>query len=200
VLHRMVVAGLLALGAGMAWSEPAVGDEPAAGLRYSATSVSDDSSLLRGINFNGVVFPVNANVASDIDLVQVDGAMYYEVPGDATLLDVGVALRWLDGRMHTTVTDYADLVVFDGFMPLVYGRLRAELPWDAFYAAAQAEGMSRNGDHLFDANLLIGWTSPTGFGVETGYRHYRLKLINFDQLDRLDIDLRGPYATIYLHF
>jgi hypothetical protein len=66
--------------------------------------------------------------------------------------------------------------------------------------AAQAEGANQSDDRLLDANLLIGWTSPTGFGVEAGYRHYRLKLINYDQLDRLDIDLRGPYATIYLHF
>jgi len=200
VLHRMVLAGLLALGTGMAWGDPAVGDEPTAELLYSATSVSNGSSLLRGINFNGVVFPVDAHVASDIDLVQVDGAMYCEVRDDAALLDVGVALRWLDGRMRATAANYANLLAFDGFVPLVYGRLRAELPWDAFYAAAQAEGMNRDGDHLFDANVLIGWTSPTGFGFETGYRHYRLKLINYDQLDSLDIDLHGPYATVYLHF
>lgn len=199
MLHRMVVAGLLALGTGMAWADPAV-DETTAGLRYSATSVSNDSTLLRGIDFNGVVFPIDFDVASDIDLTQVDGAMFYEVRAATTQFDTGVALRWMDGRMRMTAADYANLVVFNGFVPLVYGKLRAELPWYSLYAGAQAEGMDRNGDRLLDANLLIGWSSPAGFGVEAGYRHYHLKLINYDQLDRLDLELHGPYTTVYLHF
>jgi outer membrane protein len=196
----MVVAGLLALGTGMAWSAPAASDGLTAGLRYSATAVSNDSTLLRGVNFNGVVFPVDARVLSDIDLTQVDGAMYYEVSGNETVFAVGAALRWLDGTMRMTAAEYSNLVVFDGFMPLVYGRFRVELPWDSFYATAQAEGANRNGDQLLDANVFVGWSSPVGFGVETGYRRYRLKLVDYDQLDHLDIDLRGPYATVYLHF
>jgi hypothetical protein len=196
----MVVAGLLALGTGIAWGAPAASDGLTAGLGYSAAAVSNDSALLRGINFNGVVFPVDARVLSDIDLTQVDGAMYYEVGRAETVFAVGAALRWLDGRMRMTAAEYSNLVVFDGFIPLVYGRFRVALPWDSFYAAAQAEGANRNGDRLFDANVFLEWSSPIGFGIETGYRRYRLKLVDYDQLDRLDIDLRGPYATFYLHF
>jgi len=85
-------------------------------------------------------------------------------------------------------------------LPLVYGRFRVALPWASFYAAAQAEGANRNGDRLLDVNLFVGWSSPIGFGIETGYRRYRLELVDYDQLDRLDIDLRGPYATVSLHF
>jgi outer membrane protein len=200
VFHRMVVAGLLALGAGMAWGDPAAVDETTAGLHFSAAAVSNNSTLLRGVNFNGVVFPVDARVLSDIDLTQVDGAMYYELSDDETSFDVGVALRWVDSRMRMTAAEYADVLAFDGFMPLLYGRLRLELPWDSMYVAAQVEGADRDNERLLDANLLVGWTSPTGLGVETGYRHYRLKLIDYDQLENLDIDLRGPYVAVYLHF
>jgi hypothetical protein len=73
------------------------------------------------------------------------------------------------------------------------------LPWDSFYAATQAEGANRNGDRLLDVNMFIGWSSPVGFAIETGYRRYRLELVDYDQ-PIISIDLRGPYATIYLHF
>ena len=200
MFHRMVVAALLALGTGMAWSDPAASDDLTAGLRYSAAAVSNDSALMRGVSFNGVIFPVDARVLSDIDLTQVDGTVSYEVRDDETLVDVGVALRWVDGRVRMTPAEYSNLVAFDGFLPLVYGKLRVELPWESWFVGAQAEGANRNDDRLLDANLLIGWTSPAGFGIETGYRHYRLKLVNFDQLDRIDLDLRGPYVSVSLHF
>ena len=200
MLHRMVIAGLLALGTGMAWGEWSAGVDTAAGLRYCAASVSENSALQRGINFDGVVLPVGADVADDIDLTQVDGALYYELRDEPMLLDVGLALRWLDGRIQMPAVDYARAVVFDGLVPLLYGRVRIELPWHSLYAAAQAEAMNHGSDRLLDANLLVGWESPSGVALEAGYRHYRLELLHYDQLDHLNIDLSGPYTAIYLHF
>jgi outer membrane protein len=199
MFHRMVIVGLLALGTGTAWGDTLFGSDTN-GLRYAAASVSDDSALQRGVNFNGVVFPIRTHVANDIDLTQADGTLYYERRQHDVLVNLGLALRFLDGSLQMTAADYASRVVFDGFVPLFYGRVRFDLPWYSLYTAMQAEAMSQGSDELLDANLFVGWTSPTGIGVEAGYRRYRLKLHDYDQLDRLDIELSGPYAAIQLHF
>lgn len=124
MLHRMVMAGLLALGTGMAWSDPPVGGD------------TD-------------VFPIAADFA---------------------------------------------------FVPFLYGERRTESSWLSVHTVAQPDDTHRAGERLLDKDLLFGWASATGVSVEAGYRNYRLNLVDYDQFDRLEVDMSGPYATFALHF
>ena len=200
MLHRVVTAGLLALSAGMALAETPAKNPSNHRVGYSATTVSADSGGPRTVDLDGVVFPVDPAVADNIDLTQVDGSVFYQVAGDTTAVDVGLALRYIDGVVRTTVADYGRSERFDGLLPLAYARLRADLPWSTWYAAAQAKAFGQNRDQVVDANVVLGWESGAGVAIEGGYRHYRLKLVNYDQLDRLDVDLSGPYAMVSLRF
>ncbi len=200
MFNRMVVAGCLALGTGMAWSDGSEQRDAGTSVGYSAATVSGDSVVRRGISFDGVIFPVGTDVADDINLTQVDGELFYQAGEGAASLDVGVALRFMDGVLQMNVADYGRYAAFEGLVPLLFSQMRIELPWQRFYVAAQAKGMHHGSDRIEDGNLLLGWQSPRGIGVQAGYRHYRLKLNDYDELERLDIDLSGPYASLSIAF
>jgi hypothetical protein len=200
VLHRVVTAGILALGAGIALAETPAQDDSTNHVGYVAGAVSGATNVPRGVDFNGVVFPLDTDVADDIDLTQVDGAVFYELSGAATALEVGMALRLIDGVVELTAADYGRWAQFDGVLPLAYARLRLDLPWSTFYSAVQAKAYQWNRDEMIDATMLLGWASNSGVAVEAGYRHYRLRLVDYDQLEQLDVDLSGPYAMLSLRF
>jgi len=168
-------------------------------LRYAALAVSSDSSQPRGIDFNGLIFPVSTVIGSDIDLTQVDGVVYAELADIGVSLDIGFALRYLDGAVDMIDTNRGDRAEFDGVVPLLFGKARIDV-WHDIYTAAEVSGVTADGERVLDASLLVGWTSPAGVGIQTGYRSYRLKLADYDQVDRLDVDVSGPYASIEFHF
>ena len=230
--HRILYAGILALGTGMSWGDTglvagyavaavttvdvpadrAPADDanerasialdpsaPNVHLRYAANSVSSDSTLPRGIDFNGVTFPVSRSLGSDIDLTQVDGDVYGELVNDSVALDIGLTLRYLQGGVDLVDTNRGRRAQFDGAVPMLFGRVRMDV-WNGVYALAELQAVTVDRDRLSDGNLLIGWDSASGLGIETGYRSYRLKLDDYDQLDRLNVDVSGPYATVKFRF
>jgi len=168
-------------------------------IRYAALAVSSDSALARGIDFNGVTFPVSNVVGNDIDLTQVDGVVYAELSDDGASLDIGLALRYLDGAVDMIGANRDSRAEFDGVLPLVFGKARVDV-WHELYTAAEVSGVTHDDERIFDARLLIGWASPAGIGIQTGYRSYRLKLAHYDQVVRLDVDVSGPFASIEFRF
>lgn len=170
-------------------------------LNYADVAVTGDNVLSRTIEFNGQVFDVSDAVASDVAFEQADAVFYYEVLDNVLSLDLGMAARGLDGEFEVvSESGGVSRAEFQGVVPLLYGRLRADLPLTGLWVGGDAMGLAYDGNRLLDVNVQVGWESTLGFGAEAGWRRYRLEIEDLDDIDQAGIDLDGPYLALNYHF
>jgi len=159
-----------------------------------------DNVLSRNIVFNGQSFAVSDTVASDVSFTQSDAVMYYQILDNWVSLDVGMALSWVDGSIEVASSTERAAADFDEIVPMLYGKVRADLPFSGFWVGAEAQGLDYQDNSLLEFNAQVGWESDTGFGFEAGYRAMELEFDEFDEVDRAGIDIKGPYAALNYHF
>ena len=159
-----------------------------------------DNVLSRTIQFNGQTFAVSDTVASDVNFTQSDAVMYYQIFDNWISLDVGMALSWVDGSIEVASSTERAAADFDEIVPMLYGKVRADLPFSGFWVGAEAQGLDYQDNSLLEFNAQVGWQSETGFGLEAGYRAMELEFDEFDEVDRAGIDIKGPYAALNYHF
>ena len=169
-------------------------------VQHSNISIDADNMLSRTIDFNGVTFPLNETIATELDLTQTDLVLYYEILDNVFSLDVGLAVRWVDGHFDIASSVDSTRAEFKGVLPMLYGKARVDLPFSGFWLGAEAQGLGYDGSQLFDANVQLGWESPIGLGLEAGWRTYRLELDDVDDFSDASIDVSGPYAALNYHF
>lgn len=169
-------------------------------LNYSDVAGDGRNLLTRTVEFNGQVFTIAEQVASEVDLTQTDLVAYYEILDNTLSLDAGIAARWVDGDVEVASATDVAAAEFKGVLPLLYARARFDLPLTGLWAGAEAMGFAYSGHQLIDATAQIGWESPVGLGAELGWRTLRLELDSFDDIDGADIDISGPYAALNFHF
>ena len=169
-------------------------------VQYSELDLDQAATLTRDIDLNGISFPAGTEIGSIVDVTQIDAAFYYEFLDNVVSLDLGIAVRYLDGELAITSADDFSPVEFQGVLPLLYGKARVDLPLSGFWLGAEISGADLDGNSLIDGNLVVGWESPFRIGIEAGWRTYRLELDDFDDVDSADLDVSGPFAAINLHF
>lgn len=169
-------------------------------VQYVSFDTSANSTLTRTIDFNGVVFPVSEDISTQIELTQADAVLYYEVLDNWVSMDIGVSARYLDGNFAIASSTQTESAEFTGVLPMLYGKLRFDLPFTGAWAAVEAQGIGYDGSSLIDASAVVGWESPVGLGAELGWRTYRLELDNADDFETLNFDVSGVFAAVNFHF
>lgn len=169
-------------------------------VNYAELNVSGNNSLTRAIDFNGVSFSLSEDIATEVDVSQIDLVLYYELLDNVVSLDLGVAVRWMDGSVTlASLLDYSE-VDYDVVMPALYGRVRADLPFSGFWVGAEVMGLGYSGNVLIDANAQVGWESKLGLGAEIGWRMFDFEVEDLGDLDQAGIDISGPYFALNYHF
>ncbi|NJN50988.1 MAG: TIGR04219 family outer membrane beta-barrel protein [Gammaproteobacteria bacterium] len=169
-------------------------------VQYLEVALSGANTLSRDIEYNDTTFPVDTFVRSEIDVKQGSALLYYELLDNVVSVDVGVDVRYFDGRSSVvSAVDSAD-VDFQVVLALPYARARIDVPTTGLWFSAEVSALSYSGDSLVDADLALGWESPIGFGVQAGYRRFQLQFDGFDDVDELDVAIEGPYAGLTFHF
>lgn len=167
---------------------------------YADISTSGQNTLSRTITFRGETFNVSEDVSSELDFTQADLVAYYELLDNVVSLDLGLAARWVDGHVEVSADSGFGRADFEGVLPLLYLRARADLPLTGLWLGGEAMGLAYDGHQLLDAAAQVGWESPIGLGAEIGWRTFRLDLDSFEDIDNAEIDVNGPYAAINFHF
>jgi outer membrane protein len=168
--------------------------------QHFSLDVDGNNVLSRTIEFNGQVFNLSDAVTTVVDLSQSDAVFYYEVLDNAVSLDLGLAVSLLDGSIEVGNGIDTAVADFDEVVPMLYAKVRADLPLTGLWVGAKAQGMSYDDNSLIEFDAQIGWESEVGFGIEAGYRAVQIKLDTFDDVDNAEIDVSGPYAAINYHF
>ncbi|MEM1432680.1 MAG: TIGR04219 family outer membrane beta-barrel protein [Pseudomonadota bacterium] len=168
--------------------------------QYSGINVNGNEVLSRSIEVNGTLFSFADTVASEVDLTQADAVFYYELLDNVLSLDIGFAARWVDGEIELMSTTQSARAEFSGVLPLLYAATRIDLPLTGFFVGSQVMGVSYGGNELYDLNAQVGYESDYGIGAELGWRSFQLTLDEYDELDRADIEVAGPYLAFNYHF
>lgn len=169
-------------------------------FQYLDIQLAGANTLTRDIEFNGVAYPLSTSVRSAIDATQTNAVFYYEVLDGVVSLDLGLDVRYLDGRTDVNSEFETAGVEFQVVIPLPHVRARLDLPLTGLWLGGEVSGVAYGGDSLYDADIALGWESPIGLGVQAGYRMFRLDAENLDDVDQLDVSIAGPYAGINFHF
>jgi outer membrane protein len=168
--------------------------------QHFSLDTDGENVLSRTIEFNGQVFSIADTVSTTVDVRQSDAVFYYEVLDNVVSLDLGVAVSLLEGSIEVASTLERAEADFDEVVPMLYAKLRADLPFSGFWVGAQAQGMSYEGNSLAEFDAQLGWESSVGLGMELGYRAVQIKLDAFDDVDDAELEVSGPYAAINYHF
>ncbi len=168
--------------------------------QHFAIDVDGDNVLSRSIEFNGQTFTVADAVATNVDLTQSDAVLYYEMLDNVVSLDLGLAVSQLDGEIEIASSTEQASADFNEVIPMLYGRVRADLPMTGLWVGAEGQGMSYDGNSLMEFNAQVGWESDLGLGLEAGWRSVVLEVEAFDQVESAEMDVSGPYASLNFHF
>lgn len=174
--------------------------------RIQYTDLSSQQSALVDETFtlDGQTF-VPGEVESDVDLTHIDYTLYYELLDNWVSLDVGLTMRQFDGHVYAA-SELADAtliernVTLDETLPMVYGKAQFDLPLTGFSVGVQGNVINYDDDSLSDLSANISYNfveSVLDLGIELGYRQMNLE-INEDVT--ADVEVKGPYAAVKMHF
>lgn len=169
-------------------------------VNYAEISTSGQNALSRTITFRDETFSVSEDVSSELDFSQADLVAYYELLDNVVSLDLGLGARWVDGHVEVNADSGSGRADFEGVQPLLYARVRADLPLTGLWLGGEAVGLAFDGHQVVDAAAQVGWESPIGLGAELGWRTFQLDLDSFEDIDNAELDIDGPYAAINFHF
>lgn len=169
-------------------------------VQYMNMDTSGNNVLDRTIEFNGETFVISEGVSTNVDLTQTDAVFYYELLDNVVSLDLGLAVSFLEGEISVVADSVSASAEFDEVVPMLYGKVRFDLPLTGLWVAAEGQGVSYDGNSLIEYNAHVGYESEFGFGLEAGYRAASLELDSFDNVDAAEIDIKGPYAALNYHF
>jgi outer membrane protein len=143
---------------------------------------------------------VSGDVDSDLDLTQFDITLYYEILDNWANVDVGLTARDLDGELvvrEKTGTLQVSRTEISGVVPMGYLALRADLPFTGVSVGGQLNIISFDGDSISDVNVY-GQYEIAVLRLQAGYRQISMDYEDSD--NRLDVTLKGPFASVGLTF
>jgi outer membrane protein len=179
-------------------------------LKYTELELSGNTTLEQTFNFNGTNYDANTNISSVSDFSHVDYTLYYEIfDNDLISVDLGINAKQFDGEMKVVAIDAdseqskAETVEFSGFVPLVYGRAEAGLPFTGLSVFFEGSFLSIDDSKVQDYQMGIAWefidNLAVDVAVKAGYRSMVLELDDVDDINT-NIDASGPFAGIQVHF
>ena len=164
-------------------------------IRYQSLEL-DSSGFTSSANFTYDNNLYTGPVTSTFDLSHSDLLLYYEVLDNWVSLDFGLEFRVFDGEVILTDTagPFAETVVVDETIPLLYLSARFDLPFNGFYIGADLNGASTGDNSLEDTSIMLGYESGNGLGIEGGIKKFSLELN-----DVTDVNTNLEYDGFYLN-
>ena len=178
-------------------------------LEYAAVDFSGTSTT--SFVYDGIDYAANAKTQTTLD--QFDIIMYYNILDNTawTTIDLGLDVKVIQSEFsasgidNTTLLDVSVNEKETLPVPMAYGRLRFELPFDlgvegiAKYSAYKE---SKVIDYQIKADYTLVDVLPIDVGLEVGYRYQKLDIdgTDFDIDTSADIEVDGLFAGAVIRF
>ncbi|HEY9128528.1 MAG TPA: TIGR04219 family outer membrane beta-barrel protein [Sulfurovum sp.] len=162
-------------------------------LSHEGSSNVDDFTWGDIVNYSG-------SIDSRLSLDFTDVTLYYELLDNWAEVDAGLTFRYICGDMGVHSTDESDSVDFTAWIPMLYGKVRFNMPVTNLSLQIEANAISYWDVTTYDYELSARYTVLMGLGLEAGYKALHL---NSDELVdgfNADIGFSGPYAAVIWDF
>ncbi|GAA5523735.1 hypothetical protein Maes01_00284 [Microbulbifer aestuariivivens] len=169
-------------------------------LARSDIKTDGATELGEDVTFGDITFPDATVVTADLDLTHTDATFYYEILDNWVNLDIGLTARQYAGELNLSGELQTETIELNGYLPMVYGMARFDLPFTGWSVIAQGNGTGYKGDTITDFTAKVRWdfVPALDFAIEAGYRAMTLDLQELDELQS-DLEIKGPYIGLNLH-
>lgn len=162
-------------------------------VKLSYNNLSHDANkLVKGLSW-GEIQNFSGKTENSLSVNYTDITLYYELLDNWTEVDAGFTFRSLDGDMSIGTPLASDKVSYSTLIPMLYGKLRFNVPSTDISMQVEANLVSFSGITSYDYALSARYSFVMGVGIEAGYKN--LYLESDDLVDGLstDIEFSGPY-------
>ena len=172
-----------------------------------------DVRLDSNFTFGGVLFPINSDVTTDVQLTATDIILYYEwFDNDLFSFDFGINAKYIDGEFLVVDTESASQrgrEEFSGAVPMLYSRLELGMPFTGFSAYVEGSYLSIDDNTLSDYQAVVTYSLMENLALDVtfqlGYRVVALELEDIGDVKELnniysDLEFKGPFAGLEVHF
>ncbi|MEN8108476.1 MAG: TIGR04219 family outer membrane beta-barrel protein [Pseudomonadota bacterium] len=171
-------------------------------VKVVSTNIDSDAngSLSKDFTWGDIDFTINEDVRSEVQLDQIDVALYWRILDNAANLDIGINAKYID--IDATITGAisgSDTADVSGLVPMLYAGVGIDLPLTGVGVSANGAYIGYDGSNFYDFTVRATYDSPWFLGIEAGYRKLKLDLDNFDD-SYADVEFGGPYLGAYVHF
>jgi len=167
-------------------------------LGYTTLSHNGNSNV-EGFTW-GDIIDYDGSIDNKLSLDMTDVTLYYEVLDNWAEVDAGLTFRYICGNISVNNIDESDVVDFTTWIPMLYGKVRFNMPVTDLSFQIEANAISYWDITTYDYALSARYTVLMGLGLEAGYKALHL---NSDELVDgfyTDIDFSGPYAAVIWNF
>ena len=172
-------------------------------LKHTDLSIDGQAVLSEPVEFDNIVFPPGASLATQLDLSHIDATLYYEVLDNWLNLDFGLTIRSYRGELTAVSAAQTETVDLDAVLPMAYLKGQIDLPLTGFAIKADANAIAYSGDGISDVSAALAWSTDVlvafDIGIELGYRRAEIDLDDLGDLDTM-LTFDGPYLAINAHF
>ncbi|MFX4228430.1 MAG: TIGR04219 family outer membrane beta-barrel protein [Porticoccaceae bacterium] len=172
-------------------------------LQHTDLAGSGVGTISEELEFNGEIYPVDAEISSDLDLTHTDATLYYQLFDTVLGIDLGLTARKFDGTALLLADDGVGGTIgvnedFDVVIPMVYARIGLKLPLTGLTVDAKANYISRGNDSVTDTIVSLNYEATFGLGLEAGYRTFDIDVEDDGFI--VDTKIDGAYMGISYHF
>ena len=170
---------------------------------YTDFSHSGDGMASRDFTFGGTIYNSTSRIDSNLDLKMYDITLYYELLDNWLNFDAGVNIKYIDGDISVKgfangrpVNESTD---FQVPIPMLYGKARVDIPTTDLSFQLEGNYVSYDDNMLYDMEAGARYTFALGFGLEAGYKLFKIKIDDVDDFS-MDTDFSGFYGKVVWDF
>ena len=173
-------------------------------IKKTELETTGDGMISQEFTFAGQTYDANLALDSAINLNHTDFTAYWGLPLPVVTVDFGLNVRAFDGDLAINGASS----VLDAPVPMLFGRVGAELPFTGLAVMAEANYIGYEGTKHMDYQVVVRYTIPAipvlDINIEAGYRAFELDIDPTDfggDKDDLtaDIDMSGVFFGVSMH-
>lgn len=167
-------------------------------IRLGTTSLKLEGTGTFTKTFNGI--PYNGTVTSNIDLSHTDIGLYYQLIDTGFDVDLGLNFKLFSGKAYLTDGSTPTTQDLKVTVPMLYGAVNFPFPGTGLSVGADLSTISYKNNQLSDLLLRLRYETAYRLGLEAGYRSMKLHVEKDTDNLYVDLNVKGPYLNLYLHF
>jgi len=167
---------------------------------YTGFSHKGAGEASKTFSWGGInLFSLTDDVISDLTLDIYDITIYYEFLDNWLNFDAGLNIKYLNGSIDVETSMRHEHNNIEVPIPMLYAKGRVNLPSTDLSFQIEGDYIGYDNNLLYDLEIGARYSFIMGFGVEAGYKTFKIKIDNVDDIN-MDTEFSGVYGKLVWDF